>query len=264
MINNTFSIILNCFKWKDKDKGWDIMKTIKSCIGILILMFLFGPLRCEADVGSATANQIRSITYAANKSMSVPCRIHLTAMDTFVHIRSSSIIERDPIDHEDYATSKDFVNIMGHSELFTGTLIRIGAHSWINSSLLSPGWHERNVPLKLPFVRIQKLISYIRDVHQIEGRYVHGHPTIGYSFTLSQAGIRKLSLDVPPNPYLSSVMPSHAIKKISIKLWISSSTHLFELTKVTEKFYLLGFAFRVREKATYYDWGKGVHLSPPV
>ena len=108
---------------------------------------------------------------------------------------------------------------------------------------------------------LSQLLPYVVDVHAIAGKEVRGHATKGISFTLNKQGVRLMET------MASGVQVSPArqvIVSIVFNLWVGTGGQHVRAYNLTEHCVSGGHPYQVFETATYYEWGRGLHLSKPA
>ncbi len=201
------------------------------------------------------------LTLAARIQAAQPVHMNTTITDTLgnAHVQMTSAV--DPINKEAESTEHATLSGISGANAVTvvGQSIRIGQHSWGQSTPPGGGWHEETVQPTNPFP-IGELFPYIVNVHPVSGQLVRGHETQGVSATLDKQGVRLLeSLSAG-----KSVSPAQQIiTSMVFTLWIGPEHHPRKL-HLTEHCVQDGRPYEVLETTIYFHWGQGLHLTGPT
>ncbi len=216
-----------------------------------------GPAKASAET---PVPPLSLLTLAARIQAAQPVHMNTTITDTLnAHVQMTSAV--DPINKESESTEHATLSGISGANGVTvvGQSIRIGQHSWGQSTPPGGGWHEETVQPTNPFP-ISELLPYIVNVHPVSGQLVRGHATQGVSATLDKQGVRLLeSLSAG-----KSISPAQQIiTSMVFPLWIGPEHHPRKL-HVTEHCVQDGRPYQVLETTIYFHWGQGLHLTSPT
>lgn len=136
--------------------------------------------------------------------------------------------------------------------------ITLGNRVWYRTTPPGGPFREESASIRIPkAIPWQDLEPYLGAVQSLPARPMDGQECIGYTFTLSPAGVASLSRH-------AQALQLGTIQQASGDLWVAATApHYLCAAHLLETAAQAGIPYQLTESITYSRWGEALQIVPP-